>query len=130
MICGAGGAGGYGGRRFLAPEDTQVDLLQLSRRVDAEPAGQQLASLVVDLERLGLAARRVQRAHEQGAGTFGQRVVRYQDAELADEAGSLAESQVGLDPVGQHTGAQLGQPGRGGVGEVAPGRVGEWLAAP
>jgi len=76
---------------------------------------------MVDLQRLGLTARRVQRAHEQGPGTFGQRVGGQQRAELTHQAGSLAEGQVGLDPVGQHAGAQLGQPGRGRVGEVVPG---------
>jgi len=130
MIPGTGGAFGYGGRPFLAAEDTQVDLLELSRWVDAEPSREQLPSLVVNLERLGLPARRVQRAHEQGTGALGQRVARHQGAELADEAGSLPEGQVGLDAVGQRAGAQLGQPGRGDVGEVAPGRVGERLAAP
>ena len=91
MISGTDRVFGSGGETLLPPEDTQVDLLELSRWVDAEATRQQLASLVVDLERLGLAAGRVQRAHEQGTGTFGQRVARHQDAELADEAGSLAE---------------------------------------
>jgi oleandomycin transport system ATP-binding protein len=53
-----------------------------------------------------------------------------QHAELADQAGSLTEGQVGLDPVRQHAGAKLGQPGRGRVGEVRSGRVGERLAPP
>ncbi len=130
LIGGTGGTRGYGGHPLLATQDTQVNLLELSRGVDAEPTGEQLAGLVVDLQRLGLAARGVQRTHEQGAGTFGQRVGGEQGAQLADQARSLAEGQVGLDPVGQHAGAQLGQLGGGRVGEVVPGRVGQRLTAP
>jgi hypothetical protein len=119
-----------GGRPLLAAQDAQVHPLELSRRIDAEPAGQQLAGLMVDLERLGLAARRVQGAHEQGTGAFGQRVSGQQRAELADQARSLAEGQVRLDPFGQDAGAQFGQLRRGRVGEVVPGRVGQRLTPP
>jgi hypothetical protein len=91
LIGGTGGTRGYGGRPLLAAQDAQVHLLELSRGVDAEPASQQLAGLVVDLEGLGLAARGVQGAHEQGAGTFGQRVGGQQRAQLADQTRSLAE---------------------------------------
>ncbi len=128
---GRGNHGPFGIKRFFFPaQDTQVHLLELSRGVDAELAGQQRAGLMVGLERLGLAARGVERAHEQGTGTFGQRVGGQQRAELADQARSLTEGQVGLDPVGQHAGAQFGQLGRGRVGEVVSGRVGERLATP
>ena len=81
-------------------------------------------------DRFGLAAGGVQRAHELGAGAFGQRVGGEQHAELTDQAGALAEGQVGLDPVRQHAGAQLGQPGRGRFGEVRSGGVGQRLAPP
>jgi hypothetical protein len=79
---------------------------------------------------LGLASGGVQCAHELGAGSFGQRVGGHQHAELTDQAGSLTQGQVGLDPVRQHAGAQLGQPGRGRVREVRSGRVGQRLAPP
>jgi hypothetical protein len=63
-------------------------------------------------------------------GAFGQRVGGEQHAELTDQAGPFAGGQVGLDPVGQDAGAQLGQPGRGRFGEVRSGGVGQWLAPP
>ena len=49
LIGGAGGSRGYGGHPLLAAQDAQVHLLELSRGVDAEPTGQQLAGLLVNL---------------------------------------------------------------------------------
>ena len=63
-------------------------------------------------------------------GTFCQRIGGEQHAKLADQARPLAEGQVGLDPVRQDAGAQLGQLRRCRVREVAPGGVGEGLAPP
>ncbi len=108
----------------------EIDLLELGGRVHPELVGKQLPALVVRRQRLRLTPGGVQRAHEQATGAFGQRVGGEQHAELADQAGSLAEGQVGLDPVRQHAGAQFGQLGRGQVGEVRSGRVGERLAPP
>jgi hypothetical protein len=126
----AGGSLGRGGRPFTAPQDAEVDRFERGGRIHAELIGEQSAALVVGRERFGLAAGRVQRAHEQGPGTFGQRVGGEQHAQLADQAGSLAEGQVGLDAVGQHAGAQLGQPleghhvdGLGRHGQTVSGRV-------
>jgi hypothetical protein len=85
---------------------------------------------VVHGQGLGLAARRVQGAHEQGPGALGRRVGGGERANLPDQARALAQGQVGLDPVGQHAGVQLRQPGRGYLGRVAPGRVGQRLTAP
>ena len=105
-------------------------MLELGRWVHSELIGEQFAALVIHGNRLGLASGGVERAHELGAGTFGQRVGREQHAELTDQAGSLTEDQVGLDPVRQDAGAQFGQPGRGGGREVRSGRVGQRLAPP
>src|ERR1700691_2248784 len=121
---------GTGAKPFLAPQDAEVNLLELGGRVDAELAGEQLAGFGVHRERLGLAAGRVERTHEKSTGTFGKRVGVEQSAELAHETGTLAESHVGLDPVGQDTGAQFRQPGRGRGREVAPARVSEGLPPP
>ncbi len=129
-ITGAGLCLGYGGQPLLAPQDPQVDLFQLVRGVHAELVGEQRAGLVVDGERLRLAAGRVERAHEKGAGAFGQRIGGHQCAQLADQAGARAEGQVRLDPIRQGGGAQFGQPRRGGVRDVVAGRVGQRLAAP
>ena len=96
----------------------------------AELAGQQLAALVVRRERLCLAAGRIQRTHEKAARAFGQRISGEQQAKLADQAGSLAEGQVGLDPIRQGAGAQLGQLRGHRVRELASGGIGERLAAP
>ena len=112
------------------PQDAEVDLLELGGRVHPELVGEQFAALVVRGDRLGLAPGGVERAHELGAGAFGQRVGGEQHAKLTDQAGSLAEGQVGLDPVRQDAGAQLDQPGRGRFGEVRSGGVGQWPASP
>ena len=124
--------GSFGIGRWLvpAPQDVEVDALELGGRVHSKLVGEQFAALVVHGDRLGLASGGVQRAHELGAGTFGQRVGGEQHAELTDQAGSLTEGQVGLDPVRQHAGAQFGQPGRGRGREVRSGRVGQRLAPP
>ena len=127
---GTGRTPGHGGQPFPAAQDAKIDLLKLGGRVHPELIGQQLTALAVRREGLGLAAGRVQGAHEQGAGAFGQRIGGDQHAKLADQAGALAESQVGLDPVRQHARAQFGQLRRGRVREVASGGVGERLAPP
>ena len=131
---GAGRRLGHGGRLLpaggWAPQDAEIDLLELGGRVHPELVGEQFAALVVRGDRLGLASGGVQRAHELGAGAFGQRVGGEQHAELTDQAGALAEGQVGLDPVRQDAGAQLGQPGRGRFGEIRSGGVGQRLAPP
>src|SRR5271166_2872896 len=75
------------------PQDAEIDLLKRRERVHAELVGQQLAALVVRRERLGLAAGRIQRTHEQAARAFGQRISGEQHAKLADQAGSLAEAR-------------------------------------
>jgi len=94
---------GYGARLLpasgRAPQDAQIDLLELGGRVHPELVGEQFAALVVDGDRLGLASGGVQRAHELGAGAFGQRVGGQQHAELTDQAGPFAQGQVGLDAV-------------------------------
>jgi hypothetical protein len=57
-------------------------------------------------------------------GRSGQRVGGKQHAKLTDQVSSLAEGQVGLDPVRQDAGAQFGQPGRGRFSEVRSGGIG------
>jgi len=121
---------GIGRGLFPAPQDAEIDLLELGGRIHSELVGEQFSALVVRGDRLGLAPGGVERAHELGAGPFGQRVGGEQHAKLTDQAGSLAEGQVGLDPIRQDAGAQLGQPGRGRFGEVRSGGVGQWLAPP
>ena len=102
---------------------------QLGGRVDPELVGERGAALVRG-DRLGLAAGGVQRAHELAAQPFAQRVGGEQLARSSPTRRSLAEGQVGLDPLRQDAGAQLLQPGDRSGGERRAGDVGERGSAP
>ena len=80
-------------------------------RLDAELLDQGASGVAIDLERLGLAARPVEREHELPAKPFAQRVKGRQPLELADRLTEAAEAQVGLDPVLERRQPELLQPG-------------------
>ncbi len=63
---------GIGRGLFPAPQDAEIDLLELGGRIHSELVGEQFSALVVRGDRLGLAPGGVERAHELGAGPFGQ----------------------------------------------------------
>ena len=98
-----GGAdAGHGRRRRIRREQLRVQPPQLAPRLHAELVGDHLARLGVRLERLGPAARLLERAHQQRPEPFPQRVLRHQAAQLRYHLGRPAAGDVRLD-------AQLGR---------------------
>ena len=85
-------------RRILV-EHLALKVVERRGRFHPELLLQRRAELVVDRERLGLAPRPVEGAHQLAARSLAQRVGRHQGAKLADEVGVMAECEVGLDAV-------------------------------
>lgn len=89
-----------------------------------------MASVLIDGEGVGLAARGVQRPHELPAQPLTQRVERGELLELGHEARGVAERDVGLEPLLGGLDTQFFQPGDRRGGEGSPGDVGERGPAP
>ena len=107
-----------------------LEALQRRRGLDAELVGEQPAELAVDLQRVRLAARAVQRQHQPGAQPLPQRVGSGQLLQLADQLAVPAEGQVGVDPVLQGGQPLLLQPDDVPARERLGGEVGEGRSAP
>src|SRR5204862_141467 len=73
---------------------------------------QRPACALVDRERIGLAARAVERQHQLAAGPLAERLLGDEPLELADELHVTAESELGVDAVLLRRQAQLLQPQR------------------
>ena len=144
---------GRGGRRRrgrvelgVLTQDRLLELAQLAAGLDPELVDERAARVLVGAERLGLAPRAVQRAHELAAQALAQRVLGDQRLELGHDV-AAPEREVGLDAIRGRLQAQLLEPlgrapvrtgrarGRPGPGRAtAPGRRGTpplpWRACP
>ncbi len=87
-----------------------MELPQLGAGVHAQLAGDGVPGPAVDLERLRVPARAVQRAHQQQPQAFPQRVVRHQPAQLGHGLVVPAQGELGREPQFEGTEAELGQP--------------------
>ena len=99
-------AGRVGGRlgtgheveRGILSQDCLLELTQGTAGVDPELLDQHPARLLVDLERLRLTARPIERQHQLAAQALPERVLGNERLELADELGVAAEREVRFDP--------------------------------
>ena len=82
--------------RGVATEDSQLELLEAGTGLEPQLLGQATSELLVDLERLGLPPRSVEREHELAAQPLTQRVARDQIAQLPHQLAGVAEGQIGL----------------------------------
>jgi hypothetical protein len=87
-----------------------VQLAQLRARVDAELLGDHAAGPAVDLERLGVPARAVQRPHQQQPQPLPQRVVGDQPAQLRDRVQVSTAGELRLDAQLGRVEVDLGEP--------------------
>ena len=83
---------------------------QLLARLEPQLVGQEAARVAVDRQRVGLAARAVEREHELRAQALAQRVRRHELLQLGDQLGVAAVGQVGLDPPLEHGEPALPEP--------------------
>jgi hypothetical protein len=81
----------------LLAEDRLLELLERRARVDPELLDERSARVPVDLERLRLAARAVEREHELGAEALAERVRGDELLQLSDDFPVPAEGEIGLD---------------------------------
>ena len=111
-------------------QDLLVQPLQFGSGIHAKLRGDRLACLLVRFERLGLAARGVQRPHQQGPQFLVHRVVGDQAAQARHHAGRPAARELGFDPQPFRRDAGLLQPISLGLDQGRGRHVGKWLAAP
>jgi hypothetical protein len=93
-------------QRRVVGEDRLLQALELRTRRKAEIGVEGAHRVAVRVERLSLPPGAVQGEHELGPQPLAQRLARYQLLELADELGSAANGQVGLEAVLDRRGAQ------------------------
>ena len=117
-------------QRLVLAQDRGLELAELGAGVDAELLDERLARGAVGGERVGLAARAVEREHELRARALAQRLGGDQRLELGDELGVAPEREIRLDPLLERDGAQLLEPRDLGLGERLVEEVGERRAAP
>ena len=111
-------------------EHPTLHLLQLAPWFDPELLHEQSPRLPVDLERLRLAARAVQREHELPAQPFAQRRLRHESLEVPDDLRVAAEGELRVGEVLLRAEPQLLQPSDVGLAGVVVVQVGQRGAAP
>jgi len=116
--------------RHLLPEDLLMQLLQLRTRLETELVNERAPRGVVRVERLGLAARVVEREHQLDAQPLPQRVLPDERLQLGDELGVATAGELRVDPVLEHCEAELLEPPHLGGCEELERDVREGLAAP
>ena len=116
-------------RRVLA-QDRALQLLQRRARLDPELVDEHAAGGLVGGQRLGLAARPVEREHQLAAQALAEGVLRRQRVELRDQRGVAAEREVGVDPHLDREQVHLLEAPDRRLGERLVGEVGERGAAP
>ena len=107
-----------------------MELTQRRTRLDAELVAQRAPAVMERLERVGLAAGGVERAHQLAAQPLAQRVASHLRVELGHQRGVVTEREVRLDPVLERAEPLLLQPRDLRLGEVLIGEVGERGTAP
>ena len=116
--------------RVVLAEDRGLELAELGAGVDAELLDERLARGAVGGERVGLAARAVEREHELRARALAQGLRGDERLELGDELGMTSEREISLDPLLERDGAQLLEPRDLGLGERLVEEVRERRPAP
>ena len=116
--------------RGILREDLLLQLLQLRARRDPELVDEQPVPVLVDLQRIGLPARAVEREHQLRAAPLAERLGANELFELADEASVVTEREVGLDALLDRLGAEPLEPRALFLREGEVGRIGERRAVP
>src|SRR6266511_44706 len=98
--------------------------------IDAELLDERAARVPVDVQRLCLAARAVEREHELGSEALAERVSGDELLQLADDVRMPAEGEIGLYPALERGQAQLLKPRDRVLRERLVGEVGERWPAP
>ena len=111
-------------------QDLLVEALQWLSGLDPQLVDEQASGLLVDLERVCLAAAAVERQHERGAHALAQRMLARERLELGNERGVDAQLELGVDALFERGEPQLLEPHDLGLREQLVLDVDERAAAP
>src|SRR4051794_33766267 len=106
-------------------QDRLLEPDELDPRLHAEGVDQRDPGLAVDLERLDLPARAIERKHEQLTEPLTERLRSRQLGQLADDVGVTPERKLRLDSPLQRAQPQLFEAGDGALGERLSCQVGK-----
>ena len=101
----------------ILPEDRLLELLKRRARLDPQLFDEGATRVPVDVERLGLTSRPVEREHQLGTQPLAEGMFESERFELRGQLGVLAERELGLDPVLERGQAQLLEPHDFGFGK-------------
>jgi len=110
-------------------EHRPLELLQRAARLEAKLVGEELARAPIDLQRVALAARAIQRKHQLTAQPLLERVRLDEPFELGHELGAASECEIGVDAVHKRRKAELLKAPDLRLDEVEQREVGERRAA-
>ncbi len=116
--------------RRIVHEHRPLQPLQRATGLEPELLHEHLARLVVDAQRLGLAARAVEGDHELGPESLAQRMLRDERLQFRDELGVPAGRKLRLDPILGRGQTQLLEPRRLGPRKGRVAEVHERRPAP
>ena len=111
-------------------QDRPLEILEGLRGLNAELADQRAASLLVRLERFGLAACPVEGEHQLGSEAFAKLMLARDCFELADQLKMVAEREVGFEPSLQRHQPKLFEPRTRCRRKRSLSKFREWLATP
>ena len=78
-------------------EDRALELLQLDTGLEPELVGEDRATRLVDVQRLGLPSRPIQRQHELAAKALAQGMRTHESLELSDDGGMPPGVEIRFD---------------------------------
>ena len=116
--------------RGILREDAALELVQRRRRLDAELLHERLARPPVDVERLGLASRPVESAHQLATKTLAQRVVPHERLELREHCNVASERELRLEALLERCEPQLLEPSDCGLRERLVREIGQRRPTP
>ena len=111
-------------------EDLCLERLECRAGFQAQLFGEMDAGALIDLQRLGLTPRAVQREHQLAAEPLAQRMLTHQRLELTYERGLTSERKIRLDPILHCSQPRLLETRHVALGERFIGEVRKRRAAP
>jgi hypothetical protein len=118
-----------GGQGRVLAQNRSLELAKCRSRLEAELFRQMLARCAVDVERLRLPPRSIERQHQLRGQPLAERLGTGEQLELADQLAVSAERKVGLDPLLERLKTQFLQTRDLALRERLVAEIGERLAA-
>ena len=109
---GGGGDGAAGRQRRRLRDDRGFEPLQLRTGIEALLLGEELPHVLIDGQRVALAARSIEREHELAPEALSERVLLRELLDLTENLAMEACVEIGLDPILERIEAQALEPRR------------------